>query len=85
MNQTMSPTINKEEEEIPKFDEELNFASAIAEILNSNKITKLEWDDQQYYAILHEGLLKLHKPDGQLYSWTLSEGDLMGEDYKIIN
>ena len=85
MDIQMSPAINKKEDGIPKEDEKLSFPSAIAEILNGNKITKLEWDDSQYYVFLHEGILKLHKPDGQLYTWTLSEADLTGEDYIIIN
>lgn len=85
MDIQMSPAVEKKEDGIPKIDEELGFSSAIAEILNGNKITKLEWDDEQYYVFLHEGTLKLHKPDEQLCEWILSEADLTGEDYIIIN
>jgi len=42
------------------------------------------WEDREYYAVLEQNILKLHKPDGTLYNWIISEGDLVGEDYIIF-
>ena len=64
--------------------ETMNFPTAIGRIIAGNKIHKLEWQDKEYYGLLKEGFLVLHKPDGQFYRWNISEGDLLGEDYIAI-
>jgi hypothetical protein len=62
----------------------LNFSEAMAEILAGKNVTKLEWDDKDYYGTLADNRLRLHKPDGQLYDWILSEADLRGEDFVVL-
>ena len=66
---------------LPTKPSEMNFTSAIKELLSGKKIHKLEWKDKAYYAVLENAILKLHKPDGKLHDFILSEGDLVGEDY----
>jgi len=61
-----------------------DFLSAIEQLLIGQKVHKLDWEDKGYYGILHSGILHLHKPDGKLYPWLISEGDLVGKDYIII-
>ena len=68
----------------PETSQQLNFNEAIAELLAGKSITKLEWDDKQYYGTLADNRLRLHKPDGQLYDWILSEGDMKGTDYIVL-
>ncbi len=63
---------------------QLNFSEAVVEILAGKNVTKLEWDDTDYYGVLVDNRLRLHKPDGQLYDWILSEGDLRGTDFIIL-
>ena len=62
----------------------LNFSQAISELLASKTVTKLEWNDKDYYGVLADSRLRLHKPDGELYDWILSEGDLRGDDYIVL-
>lgn len=62
----------------------LTFGQAIEEVLTGKSVTKLEWGDKNYHAILADEKLKLHKPDDQLYDWLISEGDLRGDDYVIL-
>ena len=64
---------------------EMAFFKALEEVVNGHKITKLEWDDPLYYGVLRDGQLCLHKPDGKFYQWIISEGDLIGEDFVILN
>ena len=61
----------------------MDFPTAIKEVLVGKKIQKLEWG-KGFYGFLDGGFLKLHKPDGKNYSWTLSEADLMGDDYIVV-
>lgn len=63
---------------------QLNFSQAISELLAGKMVTKLEWNDKDYYGTLADNRLRLHKPDGQLYDWILSEGDLSGKDYIVV-
>ncbi|HSX45066.1 MAG TPA: hypothetical protein VLF39_03100 [Candidatus Saccharimonadales bacterium] len=62
----------------------LTFSEAIAELLAGKSITKLEWDDTDYYGVLADDRLRLHKPDGELYDWILSEADLKGDDFIVL-
>lgn len=53
-------------------------------IIQGERVTKLEWDDLRYYGELRDGFLMLHKPDGKFYQWIISDGDLKGTDYVIV-
>lgn len=63
---------------------QLNFSQAISELLAGKSVTKLEWDDRDYYGVLADNRLRLHKPDGELYDWILSEADLRGRDFIVL-
>jgi hypothetical protein len=70
---------------LPKTDQTpMDFPSAIARIIAGDKITKIEWNNPEYYGVLEGGFLMLHKPDGKLYQWIVSDGDIMGEDWIVI-
>lgn len=71
-----SPSKNKN----PK-PEQLTFSQAIEEVLLGKKIHKLEWVNKEYYGLLQNGLLKIHRPDGSYYDWIISEADMLGFDY----
>ena len=64
--------------------ETMNFPGAIECVIDGKKIHKLEWKDPEYYGLLKDSFLMLHKPDGKFYAWSVSEGDLLGEDYIVI-
>ncbi len=63
---------------------QLKFSQALTEILAGKSVTKLEWGDTDYYGVLADGRLRLHKPDGELYDWILSEADLTGTDFVVL-
>lgn len=62
----------------------MTFPDAMQQIIDGNKITKLEWGDKEYYGILQDGFLFLHKPDGKFYKWLVSDGDMLGDDWITI-
>ena len=62
----------------------VDFPSAIRAVTSGHKITRAEWGDDEYYGVLRDGLLMLHKPDG-FYTWMVSDGDLMGQDWQIFD
>lgn len=59
----------------------MDFPQAITEITSGKKIRRLAWENEETYGLLYETRLKLHKPDGQLYDWVLTDGDLLGVDW----
>lgn len=77
---TMSPLPKKQEQ----VRSTMNFPEAMKMIILGKTITKEEWGDKQFYGILEDARLKLHKPDGKSYDWIISEGDLVGTDFIVI-
>jgi len=78
---TLSPQkVIKIEGEIKTMD----FPEAIRAIIKGKKITKLEWNDKEIYGVLNDNILMLHKRDGVMYKWMLSDGDLLGEDWIVV-
>jgi len=59
----------------------LNFYQALKLIAEGKKVTKLEWENEKFYGVIDNEILKLHKDDDKLYNWILGAGDLGGEDY----
>jgi len=62
----------------------LDFPSAIKKVIEGNKIYRLEWKNEEFYGMLKDSHLKLHKPDGKFYDWILNDGDLKGTDWIIL-
>lgn len=69
----------------PKVEpKEMDFADALTQVLMGKSITKKEWGNIQIYGILDNEILRLHKSDGKLYDWIISEADLRGDDWVVI-
>ena len=79
-----SPLPPKEADIVEDLSREMSFQEAIGHVIDGKKIHKLEWEDLGFYGCLEEAQLVLHKPDGKIYQWSISEGDLLGKDYIII-
>jgi len=79
---TLSPTPRKTDDGLLMF----KFSGIIELLLEGAKIHKLDWEDKEYYAIIDkkDGVLKLHKTDGKLYQWILSQSDMEGTDYTVL-
>lgn len=59
----------------------MKFPEAMAKVIAGAKVTKVEWKDKGFYVFLNGEWLSIHKPDGTNWQWTISSGDLFGEDY----
>lgn len=62
----------------------LTFSEVIKELQELNKVTKKEWDNEEYWLELHEGILKIHKSDGLYYPLLVSDGDISGTDWYVL-
>lgn len=63
----------------------LNFNEAMRAVLEEKKITREDWESEDYYGLIVDSRLKLHKPNEKMYDWIISEADLEGEDYYVIS
>lgn len=83
LSPTQSPTPSKQTALFTSV-KQMNFYDALKEIMGGKKVARLEWKDKEYYGVLNETRLQLHKPDGKLYDWVLIDGDVSGVDWIII-
>jgi hypothetical protein len=60
----------------------LTFPQAMEAVIAGKRVTKKEWDDVDNYAEMKDGFLIIHTDKD--HQWTISEGDLTGNDYVII-
>ncbi len=82
--ETSTSPLPKTNTPVEALQETLNFTDAIKKVAEGKKIHKLEWEDKEFYGFLYESQLCLHKPDGKNYTWTISEGDLLGDDFVVV-
>ena len=63
----------------------MSFYVALEKVTAGAKITKLEWNDQKFYVLLRDSRLQLHKPEGGFHNLIVSEGDLTGQDWVLLD
>ena len=61
----------------------MSFVLAISEVIRGKKITKKEWANPDSYCMLRDKLLMIHR-DGKWHKWIINDGDLLGEDWIVI-
>jgi hypothetical protein len=61
----------------------LTFLQAMEAVIEGKRVTKKEWDDVTCYAELKDGFLIIHTD--KEHQWLISQGDMEGKDYIIIN
>jgi len=84
-NITHSPvSVKKEDTVVITQEKQLTFFDMLKEVVQYKKATKLEWGDRIIYFVeLKDGILMLHKEDGY-HQLIVSEADLVGTDWVII-
>ena len=64
---------------------EMDFPTALKEVIAGKKITKLEWCNKAVVGELKDEKLVIWRDDGKMYHWIISEGDLKGEDWIVVS
>ena len=62
----------------------MDFPVALRHVIEGRRITKLEWKDSSVFLHLSEGFLLIHKADGTNTRLLLSDGDLLGKDWTVL-
>lgn len=64
----------------------ITFMVALLEMIEGEKVTKRDWQDMNIYGFMDKDTDNLMlRRDGKNHQWILSEGDILGEDYIVIN
>jgi len=61
----------------------LTFPEAIQEIMDGNKVTRVEWDSKEEYGFMSKEVLQIHTK-GRDHKWIVSEGDIRAKDWIVI-
>lgn len=61
---------------------ELSFPDAIREVLNGRKITRLEWNNNDY-CLLKDSFLTIFTR-GDFHQWIVNDGDLNAIDWVVL-
>lgn len=62
----------------------MTFSNALEAIRDGKRVARIEWQDPEYYCLMDDQRLCLHKPDGKIYSWIINDGDMAGEDWVVL-
>ena len=65
----------------------MDFFSALKAVANGGRITKVEWGDPKVFGAMQNGRLVIFGgvlADNQFHPWIISDGDLVGEDWKVL-
>jgi len=72
----------------------VDFPEAMRAVILEKKVTKQEWANTEMYCALRSGNLKIRtectKPDSntkeyEWVDWIVGDGDMLGEDWIILN
>lgn len=79
MSQSPTPTTKQD-----TVRQELDFSQAVRRIADGQKVTRIEWQNEQIFGYTKDGLLMLHKDDGLDYKWIISTGDILAIDWIVL-
>lgn len=64
-------------------EKQFTFAEMVSELLKGEKFTKLEWKNPVIYVHVTDGILQIHQATGS-DNWAVSEADMLGLDYVVV-
>ena len=84
MEGTLTPIPPKEDLSFRKPDAmTMSFPDAMRQVLNGKMVKRISWGTIGDYGVLKDGWLSIFTK-GEMHTWTVSEGDMGGEDWIIV-
>jgi hypothetical protein len=62
----------------------VDFPKAIAAVRDGKRVARESWKNPKDYCMLKDGFLMIYR-DGEWFSWLVNDGDLLGEDWLILD
>lgn len=83
LGESASPLpVEKTEDEPRRVPIQITFGRALDMVLDGHKLTRRAWDDANVYIYMSEGKLCLYQ--NTVHTLIVSEGDMRGEDWVIV-
>lgn len=60
----------------------MDFPSAIREVINGKKITRISWNNTDY-CLLRDGWLTIYTKNA-FHTWSVNDGDLESQDWIVL-
>ncbi|MCR4324172.1 MAG: DUF2829 domain-containing protein [Candidatus Curtissbacteria bacterium] len=60
----------------------MSFPDAMREVINGKKVARISWGNKDYGFLKGEWLTIFTK--GAFHTWSVSQGDLEGEDWMVV-
>jgi len=78
-----SPTLQKTKVDVV---EQMNFSKAVHRLLEGKHLNKVSWSNPNLYMFLNDndGLLKLHKENGEVTDLVLHKHDFEDTDWIVV-
>lgn len=67
-----------------KAPEEIDFYEAIKQILDGQKVTRLEWNNPTICFLLHNSTLSHVLESGKIDTLIVRDADMIGTDYVVV-
>jgi hypothetical protein len=80
MMKNTSPVGIKKEKPVVMMD----FPSAMKEVIQGRKVRRIEWESEEVFVFLHDKYLSIQYPGKSPSPLLVSDGDLMGEDWIVL-
>jgi len=61
----------------------MSFPDAMREIIEGNKVRRLEWQTESDHCLMKDGWLTIHTK-GAYHTWLINDGDMEGQDWIVI-
>lgn len=65
----------------------MDFFAALRKATAGERITKVEWADPNIFGVIKDGRLVIRggvMGDDKFHPWIITDGDLVGEDWKVL-
>lgn len=62
----------------------LDFPAAMQAVKEGKNVTKLEWNNPNILVCLNGGRLRIKLEDGLFHDLLVSDGDILGEDWVVL-
>jgi hypothetical protein len=64
---------------------QLDFPTALAEVILTRHLTRLEWNNKEIYIALRDGFLMIRViEDGSFHPLLVTDGDMLAKDWVVI-
>lgn len=62
----------------------IDFPTAMQAVKDGQRITKMEWNDTASWCELRGQWLMIRKKS-EWFTWTVNDGDILGEDWYVLD